>query len=83
MEKWESLFIPSGHFRPDLQLSISIFSVKKHKYIVNFISLFFLDKVPVCRKDTLYVHFYKYMQRSELTFGLHKNGMAITSKQRI
>lgn len=42
MEKWESLWIKSDHFRPDYSLVIPILSVKKHKYIVKFISLFFL-----------------------------------------
>lgn len=83
MEKWESLCIKSGHFRPDYSLVIPILSVKKHKYIVKFVSLFcWQSEVPVCRKDTPYTHFYKSTQHFGLNFGLHRNSMVITSEGR-
>lgn len=44
MEKWESLCIKWGHFRPHYSLVIPILSVKKHKYIVSGLA-FFADKM--------------------------------------
>lgn len=55
MEKWESLCTKPGHCRPDYSLVIPILSVKKHKYIVRFVSLSrWRSEMPMRRDDKLY-----------------------------
>lgn len=75
MEKWESLCIKSGHRGPDYSLVILILSVKKHKYIVKFVSLSrWQSEVPGGREDMRFVDFYECTQHSGMTFGLPRTG---------
>lgn len=84
MEKWESLCIKSGHCWPDNSLVIPILSVKKHKYIVKFVSLFYLLtkwSVPMQKGHSVLSLLPTYSTLG-VTFWLNRNSTAITSSWR-